>query len=299
VRFSPQEKALLISAGFHGAILLALGLHSLYVTRRPDPPPGGQEVVRLDEPGRHVWLPPREVLRQLLPQPAVAVAPRPQPVTRNRISIGPPSEQRAREILLRREDDLTAAPKGRPGAGPAAETPSREGAEPSTPTEGGASAPASPGPSARSARGFYGPAAGVRQPSIAEAVRRLGAQLGGGEGPGLPSGKGRQIGPLFFDPAGADFTAWVNHFKNEIYRNWFLPQSVFLGARGRVEIVFVADRSGRLTDVKVLESSGTAALDRAAANALVGSHFLPLPADYSASEVTMRISFLYSRGPES
>jgi TonB family protein len=104
---------------------------------------------------------------------------------------------------------------------------------------------------------------------------------------------GRQMGPLHFDPEGADFTAWVNHFKNEVYRNWLIPQAAIFGMGGRVDLEFEVARDGRMTALYLLSSSGTSALDRAAANALMGSDFLPLPKDFAPSQVTMRVSFIY------
>jgi TonB family protein len=107
------------------------------------------------------------------------------------------------------------------------------------------------------------------------------------------------MGPLFFDPAGADFTAWINHFKNEVYRNWIVPQSVLFGAvRGHVDFEFTVERDGTLAEVRLLKSSGTAALDRAAANALSGARLLALPSDYRPARVTMQISFFYGPVPQ-
>jgi protein TonB len=115
---------------------------------------------------------------------------------------------------------------------------------------------------------------------------------------GIESGTGQQMGPLFFDPEGADFTVWINHFKNEVYRNWIVPQAALLGFRGHVDLEFTVERDGTLTDLKMLKSSGTPALDRAAANALMGSRLLPLPRDFSPSRVTMQVTFFYNQGPQ-
>jgi TonB family protein len=104
---------------------------------------------------------------------------------------------------------------------------------------------------------------------------------------------GYQMGPLFFDPEGADFTRWINRFKSEVYRNWIIPEPARLGVRGQVGIEFTVDREGRITRITMLSSSGMASLDRAASNALQGSELLPLPDDYPASSVTMRVTFVY------
>ena len=104
---------------------------------------------------------------------------------------------------------------------------------------------------------------------------------------------GHQMGPLFFDPEGADFTRWINHFKSEVYRNWIIPEPARLGVRGQVSLEFVVDRSGRMVRVAMLSSAGMPALDRAASNALQGSDLLPLPDDYPSASVTMRVTFVY------
>ena len=101
------------------------------------------------------------------------------------------------------------------------------------------------------------------------------------------------MGPLFFDAAGADFTVWVNHFKNEVYRNWILPQAAQLGFKGEVDLAFVVARDGTLVDLTLVRSSGAAALDRAARNALQGSRLLPLPTEYGPNEIAMQVRFVY------
>ncbi len=73
---------------------------------------------------------------------------------------------------------------------------------------------------------------------------------------------------------GADFTVWINHFKNQIYRNWNVPQSVLLGYRGHVDFEFTLERDGSMSALRMLKSSGTSSLDRAARNSLTASTFM-------------------------
>jgi hypothetical protein len=49
-----------------------------------------------------------------------------------------------------------------------------------------------------------------------------------------------------------------------------------------------------MTEVRLLQPSGTAAYDRAAHNALVSSRLLPLPADFAPPTCTMRVGFIYN-----
>src|SRR5207245_6011661 len=91
---------------------------------------------------------------------------------------------------------------------------------------------------------------------IQGSLRRFEAS-GGDSGPlGVVTGTGGETGGLFFDPQGADFTAWVQHWKNEVYRNWIVPLSAEFGRRGQVDFEFVVDRSGTMIDVRLLQSSG-------------------------------------------
>jgi TonB family protein len=131
-------------------------------------------------------------------------------------------------------------------------------------------------------------------PSIAGSLRHLDERLAVAGAQGLETGTGQQMGPLNFDPQGADFTAWINHFKNEIYRNWIVPPSVTLGIRGHVDLEFRVERDGTMSGLRIVRSSGTPALDRAARNALLGSRFLALPADFRPGYVDMQVAFFYN-----
>jgi hypothetical protein len=91
---------------------------------------------------------------------------------------------------------------------------------------------------------------------------------------GLESGTGKQMGPLFFDPMGADFTAWMQQFKTEVYRNWIMPQAATFGIRGHVDIEFTVERDGSLSQCRILTSSGNPALGQVGEEPSAGM-FLP------------------------
>jgi protein TonB len=205
--------------------------------------------------------------------------------------VGAPSDLRQKELILRRDEDL-ATPKGVVPPAPTAPSP--------LPPEmaGSVATPATrPREAATAGRGPL-VAPGPDRPSIAGSLRNLERRLQDTGPVGSPTGTGKQMGGLFFDPEGADFTAWINHFKNEIYRNWIVPQPALLGFRGHVDIEFTVERDGRISDLRIVKSTGTPALDRAAQNALLGSRFLPLPADFGPARVTMQGSFYYNEGPQ-
>ena len=284
-----QRQGFLVSAIVHLAILMTLA-------SRPPSPPTPFEPAAPPEPRRPrqpaVFLPTPEELRQLVkpPQPATpkpVPTPPVRPDAKDRISIGPPSDIRQKQLILRRDEDL-AMPKGTPSAVPIA-----------PPTSPAASTATEASPQARAGDGRRAPSpADPARPSIASSLRNLERRLGEPGPQGMPTGTGQQMGPLFFDPEGADFTAWINHFKNEVYRNWTVPQPALLGFGGHVDLEFEVERDGKLTNLRMLKSTGTPALDRAAQNALLGSRLMPLPADYGPARVTMQVSFFYNDRPQ-
>jgi protein TonB len=269
-----------------------------------------------------VFLPPPAVLRQILPAPprptrTPVPVPSPSPPAplaqkKDRISVGPPSDMRAKgPMILRREDDLTKVPKGQPTV-PASPTPPAAAtpAPPARVAEQGGGAMERPGRQGlrlppglldeQMRRGDEGSRSspGPLGPSIVGAVEGVTRRLGRDAQAGLPTGTGQNLGGLYFDPQGADFTLWVNTFKNEVYRNWIVPQAALFGFRGHVDFAFTVERDGTISALRMLKSSGTPSLDRAAQNALTSSRWLPLPDDYGPPRVTMQVTFFYNEAPQ-
>lgn len=245
--------------------------------------PGERKVAGVASPvSRPVLLLPPEVLRSLLG----AAAPRPPVPPKSRVSIGRPSDHRARELVLRRDEDLTRAARGTAGTQPAPRPAVEAGAGPASPS----TVRTGVAPPGRSAGPPPVPAGRLDLESAL--ARAVGEDRARAEAAGSPDG----VGPLRFDPQGADFTRWVQHFKTEVYRNWIVPPSVAWGWGGRAGFEFTVDRSGRIVSLVDLETSGTGALDRAARNALRASSLLPLPSDYAFPTVSMRVTFDYGPG---
>ena len=303
-----QRQGFLMSAIVHLMIMMALVNRVATREKAKDPAASFGPVKE------HIFMPSRELLRQLAPPPAHRT-PVPAPTPRaaqarpkDRISIGPPSTDQAKVLELRREDDLTKVSKGKPNALPSAPpTPAPAVATSSPAPVPGTGAEVRQAEGLRLPNGLNQPAPGdggsraggaIPRPTLAESLRNLEQRLADVGPRGIESGTGQQMGPLFFDPEGADFTVWINQFKNEVYRNWIVPQAALLGFRGHVDLEFSVERDGTLTDLKMLKSSGTPALDRAAANALMGSRLLPLPRDFGPPRVTMQVTFFYNQGPQ-
>jgi protein TonB len=311
-----QRQGFLVSAILHLTILMILVSGVDTPRKAPDFDPNSLEKREL------VFLPSQEELRRLLPPerrrpapPAPTPVPTPPTSRKDRISIGPPSEIRQKgPLILRREDDLTKVPKGTQAPNAPAVTPptpppaektaqaeaeqKAEGAEERVGRQGLKLPPGLLGQQPRGEEGVR-PLPGPIGPSIAGAVEGLARRVERDSKAGIPTGTGQNLAGLNFDPQGADFTLWINRFKDEVYRNWIVPQAALFGAvRGHVDFEFVVERDGTMSSLRLLKSSGTASLDRAAQNALSSSRLLPLPDDYGPPRVTMQVSFHYNEAPQ-
>jgi len=314
-----QRQGFLVSLTLHLIIIMILFMSPQGLRRADEIDPSTLERKNL------VYLPPAAEIRKMLPPQARRPAPAPTPVPaptpppanqKNRISIGPPSDVRQKELILRREDDLTKVPKGERSPTPPQPTPpppmptplptpvataqssAPEKVDEKTGREGLKLPPGLTGqtPSGQEARK---PVVGPIGPSISRAMDGVTQRAMRESRTGIPNGTGQQMGALFFDPQGADFTLWINRFKDEVYRNWNIPEAANLGAaRGHVDFEFVVERDGTMSSLRMLKSSGTNSLDRAAEFALRGSRLLPLPDDYGPGRVTMQVSFHYNDYPQ-
>jgi len=308
VRRFDQRTGFLVSLTFHLTVLMLLFLYK--------PPKHQDDEIdpKLLEHKQVVFMPPAATLKKLLPpelrRPAPAPVPIPAPTPptgkKDRISIGAPSDVRQKELILRREDDLTKTAKGQnvpPTPAPA--TPPPTPAPVQTAQKAGVEGKAGreglklpPGLLGQTPAGDEGrkPFVGPMAPQIADAVNGVSQRVLRDARAGIPTGTSeRGMGPLSFDPQGADFTLWVNEFKNEVYRNWTIPNNALFGAsRGHVDFEFVIERDGRMSSIRMEKSSGTPSLDKAAEFAMTSSRFLPLPDDYGPPRVTMHVSFHYN-----
>jgi protein TonB len=309
-----QRQGFLVSAILHLTLLMILISHPPSSRRNPDEIDPAtlerRQVVLLSPSQLREMLPkPR---RQAPPAPTPAPAPTPPPAqAKDRISVGPPSDVRQKgPMILRREDDLTKAPKGEmnptlaappmPAPTPApVQTAEKAAGAAETPGRQGLRVP--PGLLGRQPSGEEGvrPLSGPIGPSVAEAIEGLTKRAQRESRAGIPTGTGQQMGGLYFDPQGADFTLWINRFKDEVYRNWIVPQAALFGAaRGHVDFEFTVERDGKVSALRLSNSSGTASLDRAAQNALSSSRLLPLPDDYGPPRLTIKVSFFYGEAPQ-
>jgi TonB family protein len=99
-----------------------------------------------------------------------------------------------------------------------------------------------------------------------------------------------------FDAKGADFGPWLRRFRNQVMRNWLIPQAAMTQS-GRVVIQFHVLRNGTIVDLQVVQPSEIQAFTVAAFNALkMSSPTASLPADYPSDRAFFTVTFHYNEG---
>jgi TonB family protein len=84
-----------------------------------------------------------------------------------------------------------------------------------------------------------------------------------------------------------------------VRRNWYsvIPESARLGEKGRVAIVFEILKDGSVPQIRLIGSSGSDPLDRAAAASIRASiPFPPLPEEFTGNHLVLEFIYLYNLG---
>ena len=102
---------------------------------------------------------------------------------------------------------------------------------------------------------------------------------------------------LLSDPKGVDFKPYLIQVLTAVRANWLavIPESARLGRKGRVLVQFIIDRRGRIPKLVIAESSGTAAMDRAAVAGISASVLPPLPNNFTGEEIRLQLAFGYNQ----
>jgi protein TonB len=90
------------------------------------------------------------------------------------------------------------------------------------------------------------------------------------------------------------YASYFNKLKEKIRRNWNYPRSSAMrGEQGTVVVQFSILKSGEITDVNVVGSSGYPALDREVRRVLNTIRAFPLPQSYNKDRIKIRANFQY------
>ncbi len=143
------------------------------------------------------------------------------------------------------------------------------------------------------------------QQSLQAAVR--GRNGGPAAGPGDSAAQFQNFHPNFSteapiilsDTRGVDFGPYLARLVYTVRRNWYqvIPESARLGEKGRVAIVFEILKDGSVPEIRLVGSSGSDALDRAALAGIRASiPFAPLPSEFTGNNLVLQFIFLYNVG---
>jgi TonB family protein len=103
-----------------------------------------------------------------------------------------------------------------------------------------------------------------------------------------------EFGGLSFETKDFDWGDYARRILEIIRSNWRAPMAFRLGETGKCAFRFTIERDGTISVIEPHYSSGKAALDNAAEQALEASNPLPpLPADFPHSRERVTLHFLY------
>lgn len=109
-----------------------------------------------------------------------------------------------------------------------------------------------------------------------------------------------ESGPISFETQWYDWGEYAQGMVARIRRHWYdnMPAVVRLGLKGVVTIRFTIERSGAITDIEMISSSGIPPYDHAARKAIqLASPLAPLPADFPSPRERVTAQFFYNRRP--
>jgi TonB family protein len=106
---------------------------------------------------------------------------------------------------------------------------------------------------------------------------------------------------ILSDTRGVDFGPYLARIVFIVRRNWLsvIPESARLGEKGRVGVVFEILKDGSMPQERMVASSGSDPLDRAAYNGIHASApFPPLPQEFTGNHLILQFIFLYNIAPQ-
>ena len=106
---------------------------------------------------------------------------------------------------------------------------------------------------------------------------------------------------ILSDTKGVDFGPYLSRIIYIVRRNWIavIPESARLGEKGRSGVVFEILKDGSVPQLRLVSSSGSDPLDRAAVNGIHASvPFPPLPPEFTGNHLVLQFIFLYNLAPQ-
>jgi TonB family protein len=106
---------------------------------------------------------------------------------------------------------------------------------------------------------------------------------------------------ILSDTRGVDFGPYLARIIHIVRQNWIsvIPESARLGEKGRTGVVFEILKDGSMPNERMVASSGSDPLDRAAYNGVHASApFPPLPQEFTGNHLILQFIFLYNIAPQ-
>jgi protein TonB len=98
----------------------------------------------------------------------------------------------------------------------------------------------------------------------------------------------------FFDTKGFPLGEYARIVVERIKGNWSIPSNL-RNSQGRSSVIFYIDKTGRVSEIRVVSSSGIQSLDLAALSSVFGSSpFPPLPQGFPGERVGAKFVFAYN-----
>jgi len=112
--------------------------------------------------------------------------------------------------------------------------------------------------------------------------------------------RGNQEGSveILSDTQGVDFKPYIKRIVQNVRENWYhlIPECAEM-MKGKLVIEFRITKDGHVVDMRLVESSHAAQLDRAAWGSIVGSNpYPPLPSEFTGQYLALRFRFSYNPG---
>ena len=90
------------------------------------------------------------------------------------------------------------------------------------------------------------------------------------------------------------YMSYFAHMKEKIELAWVYPQAAQqMGQQGTCTLKFTVHKTGKVSDIKVIKTSGYRLLDRYAVKAVNEAHFNPMPTNWPEKQLTIAANFIY------
>jgi TonB family protein len=101
---------------------------------------------------------------------------------------------------------------------------------------------------------------------------------------------------ILSDTNGVDFGPYLKRVMEEVRENWYrvIPKCAEM-MKGKLAIEFAITKDGRIADMRLVATSGSRTLDRAAWGSISASNpFPPLPSEFTGQYLALRFPFHYN-----